>query len=267
MNFPEKTILRNGRRGFTLIELLVVIAIIAILAAMLLPALAKSKETAKRTVCKSNMRQCTLGALMYASEFNENFPDSMFPQGPYHASWLAEPIFNYFSYTLKISTNAYGCPDKNRDASWMKYNANPAWGMWRMGFYSLWHQPTKADPTPRGVDYGVTVQNPWDSPQKTTDVTPYTYLMGDIIERNTDLVAGVPYATSTPHSRGGPRVGPPNQQIEPTAIGSEGGNIGLIDGSITWRKQSDMRPHYLRWNPGGNTTPPYTGDTTLAGYW
>jgi len=64
----------TGRRAFTLIELLVVIAIVAILAALLLPALARGKESARRVACSSNLREINLALSLYASDYHGFFP-------------------------------------------------------------------------------------------------------------------------------------------------------------------------------------------------
>src|ERR1700759_5194353 len=86
------------RKGFTLIELLVVIAIIAILAAILFPVFAQAKEAAKKTTCLSNMKQLTLGVLMYQGDSDDALPMANYPNppagytGPYTAfAWMNGP--------------------------------------------------------------------------------------------------------------------------------------------------------------------------------
>src|SRR5579862_9122480 len=69
---PEKT--RGGLDAFTLIELLVVIAIIAILAAMLMPALSSAKESGRRIACLNNMRQLSLAGQMYVDDNQGMYP-------------------------------------------------------------------------------------------------------------------------------------------------------------------------------------------------
>ena len=62
------------RRGFTLMELLVVIAILAILAGILFPVMAQSRESARQSLCLSQGKQIGLAILMYAQDYDERFP-------------------------------------------------------------------------------------------------------------------------------------------------------------------------------------------------
>jgi len=65
------------KKGFTLIELLVVMAIIIILAGLLMPALGRAREQARRTTCISNLKQFGSALALYSADFNEAYPGSL----------------------------------------------------------------------------------------------------------------------------------------------------------------------------------------------
>lgn len=119
LSVPEADHVQRGA-GFTLIELLVVIAIIAILAAMLLPALSKAKGKAQQISCLNNMKQLTLGTHMYADDSNQWWPpmQDVLPGGAGETSWRSY-VFTYVGKNPQL----YDCPTEKVEVYSLGYRA------------------------------------------------------------------------------------------------------------------------------------------------
>jgi prepilin-type N-terminal cleavage/methylation domain-containing protein/prepilin-type processing-associated H-X9-DG protein len=94
------------KRGFTLIELLVVIAIIAILAALLLPAIAKAKDKAKAIQCVNNLRQIGICLMLYKDDYQSTYPAALDAA----CDWIWPPQLRRYTTKGKV-TSVFACPN------------------------------------------------------------------------------------------------------------------------------------------------------------
>ena len=237
----------RSRSGFTLIELLVVIAIIAILAAMLLPALSRAKENSRRSVCVNNLRTFLLSTMLYAID-NQDW----LPRGGTDGATGHTPFFPYHSFSNLLhyvgnKTNVLDCPNLA-----MTFNKPFGWREWEpYGMAIGYHYLGGQHQTPWELRSGVPeVKAMWTSPQKTTDAANL------LVVADLNLYCRVVPRVIAPHTSGGaairrydpdpgaPDQNPPPENIEtPQQIGARGGNIGKLDQSVTWRHISEMRSY------------------------
>lgn len=246
------------RHAFSLVELLVVIGIIALLIAMLLPALRRAREQAQRTACAAQLRQLTAAVVSYGIENRGRVPTGERNGGPgqgEHCIWISSATYDAINHYLAAGTGKttqdyalsrdrarmeqhFACPNIwTSEAAEIPYFAEPVG--WVIGYNYLgghavvppafnWRSPMKL--SDRASSALWCDLNDWSPPDRWT-----------IVSHRRNGAAGFYYGSS-----GG---------RHPREHGAAGGNVGFLDGSVQWRNLSDMKP-YVTIGPWPTPPPP-----------
>jgi prepilin-type N-terminal cleavage/methylation domain-containing protein/prepilin-type processing-associated H-X9-DG protein len=216
--------LTGGSRAFTLIELLVVIAIIAILAALLLPALAKAKDKAKRLNCLSNVRQLELGAQLYAHDFNGHLeidsrgaPANTWINGKDDLAWL------HPSYVSNVK--AYVCPG-TKNVVRTNTTLDPYSG--ERVLTDLLDNCAQGAVGTNGHSYEILGE------VRTVNKVTLTFCQNYVLQYNTALKGTKPGPSAFWHLHDCDDVGTNNKWDGPDNHGVAGGNVSYCDGHSTW---------------------------------
>jgi prepilin-type N-terminal cleavage/methylation domain-containing protein/prepilin-type processing-associated H-X9-DG protein len=240
---------RRERRGFTLIELVVIIAIIALLACLRIPALAKATGQTKRAQCASNLRQFNLAMQIYGGEYGGRLPGFSSSGGSW--AWdLPWPVGSFVESTGAKWTVMY-CPGTSFTEADNRQLYTFAPSMFRVIGYAHTfpgvssvvqsNVNTTLTPSPIQIGFGIFVTPSASERVLLADATISNF--GQVnpaqqfspIYQYTGIQGGFYKTHLSPHLSGRYPMG---------------GNLGMLDGHVTWLKFKDMRPRTQGGSPG-----------------
>jgi len=221
------------QRAFTLIELLVVIAVIGILAAVLLPVLSKAKDRARRVQCMNNLRQVNLALRMYGDSNSEKFPQATSGYWAWDVPWMVgDSMLQHGAPQPVFYCASSGFSDQDNVNLW-SFKTN----VYRVVGYAMTFPGT--------ATVLATNQNPSTIPQSISDTnTGVNYPAPSPSERvlMADAVISQPHDGDEIHRwlntyiniKGGYQKLHQTAHLDKTM--PAGGNLGMLDGHVEWRK-------------------------------